>query len=450
MSTNRAATGLLLVIAIGLSIGCGGGKYSGSTQTPRAAVVELEGAESPFRLEPQNSDRIGGLVSPGDLDGDGLADVVVALRRKVPGGAFRPAEKTWIVAYSSNDRKQLWSLQGKQDTDPAVAYFLGPIAPIPDVDGDAVPDLYCREARTEGTALLISGSSGSVIGRFAVEPRKPEYEVPKRCDDRDGDGVPDLLFGKNRSSRIIVCSGKDLSVLEQQEDVWPQAQGRFEWCLAVYHDDNGDGMPDILLRRLSADSFEYAVIDGKTWNVLRTFESPRLSISGETFFVRTDDLDRDGAGDFVFACVAGGGSDGNASLLRAVSGNDGRVIWDVAGGAFGSGEKAIAVDLKSGGRTPTAPDVRFGSTVVSLPDRNGDGVADLAAYTKAGGPDADPAVLIISGATGDLLATLATEDLDGRPTLNMARLSAENASSAALAVCVELSDTFGIAFATLE
>lgn len=419
----RPALGALLLACLAC-VGCGSGysEIDSSTASGSSRIISLGGAQYLLRTSASAMyyDRCEGLQPLGDINEDGYPDVVVALNRK---GASAPVEHTWIEAYSGRDGDLLWSLQGKYDRDPQRSYRLGSVAVLKDLDGDGVRDVYCLEAHNKRSAFLISGRTGGVLGRYPIQ-RKPYFGLPIRCQDFNGDGVPDLLFSSDASPlTITILSGKDLVELAQLDNLWPQAGNvRIEWVLSIYHDENGDEIRECLVRRMlprkadnSPATYEYVVLDGESFAVLRTFESPRPRVTAKTFFAVADDLNGDGVGDFVFSSGAGGGLEGRQSLLRAVSGMDGAVIWDVGGNQVGVGAEVWSVDVKTGERKSLGRDVGFGNPIVVVPDLDGDRVDDIAALAdSASARGTRPGVLMISGETGTIISTRALEGQQGR------------------------------------
>ncbi len=248
------------------------------------------------------------------------------------------------------------------------------------------------------------------------------FAHPFRCQDHNGDGVPDFVFPARRRSAkderslgVEVFSGKDLSLLLRRDDIWPEATGLFSgWVLPVFHDVNGDGTADCLFRRpLSKDSreprylFEMAVLSGTDFSILKRFQTDWPRVHADTSYAKSADLNGDGVGDFLMASAAGAGEDGQTSLLRAVSAANGAVLWQVSGDRLPGGSRRFAVDAKTRKRTELSSDVEFGSAVSSTPDLNGDGIGDVVtpALAVVEGKSRQ-SVLVFSGRDGKLLATL--------------------------------------------
>ncbi len=391
-------------------MGCSGGGSGDSDLVERdgaSRVITLDGAKGLLTVSAatMTASRATGLRPLGDIDGDGFPDLAVALNRK---GSPRPAEHTWLEAYSGSSGKLLWSLQGKHNRDPKINYRWGPFAVIADITRDGIPDIYCQEGYSKRSAFLISGRTGDILGRHAVE-RRAEFGLPIRCMDFDADGTLDLLFSRPaKSLAITVLSGKNLSKIKTFTVSWPENGREICWVLPTYHDDNSDGIADCLVQRLAQSAIEYAILDGNGFAVLRTFKSPRPRVGARTFHVTTNDLNGDQVGDFVMSSRAGGGPEGRKTLLRAVSGKDGSVIWDVSGDQIRGGARVWSVDVRTGKKTAEGQDIGFGNAVTTAPDFDGDGVDDLAVLTNAGSPErARSAVLIMSGKTGEVLSVFA-------------------------------------------
>ena len=412
----------MLLFALVLSwMGCGG-RTSGDATERMIPLGEIHSLAS-MRAYFDEDSRKSGLHALGDINGDGVTDLVVsASGQRGSEGRRGGVLRGWIAAFSGADGSLLWEIVGKSGQEAQAegdesGYHLTAGAIVGgDFNGDGLPDLFVLDGYAQRRAWLISGRDGSRIGEFDYEQLfgtdRPVRYIPSRplrMLDVDGDGVPDLVFPEAPGLGLRILSGRDFSLIAEHRDLWGDGEGplRPHWTLPEYADDNGDGVVDFLARRLVSGShdFEMAVISGRDFSVLRTFRTEGPRVIGQFHFAAAGDLNGDGVADYVTASSTGAGPEGRSSYLRAVSGADGAVLWTVVGSGLPGGPTRFEVDARSGEKRDLPADVGFDSAVVKIPDVDGDGVADVA--TVASGSDSRRAVLLFSGATGDWLGELA-------------------------------------------
>ena len=194
------------------------------------------------------------ICSTGDLDGDGVADFVLASRDT------RGPETVW--AFSGRDGKAIWGVQ----TDVVGDGFGSAMACVPDVDDDGAaevliaspgesltgesPDQEWRRVRT-GRVRLFSGRSGSVLLELSADELFGAFGASVgTCGDLDGDRMPELLVGcpGARPGRVRAYSAK--SGLEIREWVAPAHAGgteAFGDAVCEITDFDADGVPDVLV-----------------------------------------------------------------------------------------------------------------------------------------------------------------------------------------------------------
>lgn len=419
--------------ATGLS-GCGG--CSSRNADPGSAIVEaertieLKGVGYLHSAPNEILDgATGGLYAPGDLNGDGEVDFVVAASRQGGGSAV---DHGWIEAYSGRDGALLWQVGGKGDKQAQAegdeqGYRLADVYVVEDLDQDRIPDLYCREAGSRASVFLLSGRDGRRLKRFEID-RPSARQRPLFCRDMNGDGIKDLAFiaRKDETVGVKVISTTDFSTVDERFDLWPQTDAdsteyggdRPTWLVPEFADVNGDGIPDCLLRRGLKQSntdpvytFAFAILSGKDFSVIRTFETDRPRVGGDSHYAAAGDLDRDGSVDILMTSSTGGGPDNRASLLRAISGADGAILWQVLGTALKGGQEGFAIEVETGKKSALQPDVEFEAPVAPTPDLDGDGVSDVATLAAAPGRQGSRnAVLLFSGADGGPLGSLQLSD----------------------------------------
>jgi hypothetical protein len=175
---------------------------------PIRVVSLVTGADLLVLPNPSGEDLFGTQVGTlGDVDGDGLAEVLV-------GGPERSAFGTTVgrvTVFRGSDGAALWTVHGNAVGD----LFATSVASIDDLDGDGVRDVAvsapghhsgCTGAVTvlsgaNGTKLLVltSADLGVCIRRGIASP-----------GDVNGDGIPELAIGHDQG--VLVLSLADLAL----------------------------------------------------------------------------------------------------------------------------------------------------------------------------------------------------------------------------------------------
>ena len=365
----------------------------------------------------------------GDLDGDGVSDVVVSGPDEVAtladgstvddGGqvhAFSGATGAFLRTY----------VAGAPETD---AYFGDAMLAAGDVDGDGVADFFAAASREvvgglgdAGRVYLLSGADGTVIEAFASPSPGARAEFGfdlARLADLTGDGVGEIgVSERGRTVDGLVGAGV-LHILDgaTRAPVFavtapvPQEVGLFGYTSADAGDVTGDGVPDVVTGEPGRDVGALRqvgrmyLVSGATGAVVREYRSPNeVQVGGFGRWVA-------GLGDVT--------GDGVPDLATGANGEQpnglqygGRAY--VVSGADGSFPlKLVSPDVQAIGF--------FGELVEAVPDLDGDGRTDLAVSARAEDDDAiGPNVYVgrvylFSSATGALLATLKppTPDPDG-------------------------------------
>jgi len=263
------------------------------------------------------TDRFGHMSSGGDVDGDGLADLLVGAPDDGEGAA-------WLF---------LGPVTGVLDTADARASVRG------DADGD------------RAAAAVASGL------------------------DFDGDGFGDLAVGAESRSHAEALDGTAYVVrgpisgdLNLETDSWLALRGAAAstyagWNLASAGDVNSDGYDDLVVcSPRSGAGGEAWVIMGPTTGGERSLTGADATLAGST---------GDGAG---WACASGGdmNQDGASDLL--VGAPEGALAWFVYGPVTGR------IDLLSEGdlRVIGVEDSFLGASLAGLGDVTGNGLDDFA------------------------------------------------------------------------
>ncbi len=354
-----------------------------------AGTVELcSGADgSRIRLHYGSADHdwLGSAIAaPGDLDGDGVADVVAS----AANAAGHAGE---VLAWSGASGALLWSVSGAAPLD----RFGDALCAVDDLDGDGVRELLASATGADsfglqntGLVQLLSGASGVELLRFEGDGDgdKLGFAVAA-AGDLNGDGFEDLALGAPFADRglpntglVRLHSGADGSLLRSIDG--PSEEARFGHSLSAPGDVDGDGLPELLCGAPNS-----GLEPGVAWLLPGSGGAPLLSFRegiANGFGQRVasaGDQDGDGVAELLVGVpyhdeVAAV----HASAGRAVlySGADGRLLWDFVGGGAGDtlGDALAAGDLTGDGK----PELLLGSPFADGAGGSHSGSAAVWAY----------------------------------------------------------------------
>ncbi len=201
------------------------------------------------------SDNLGRAVAgAGDVDGDGLADLIVAAPFADPGG-LKDAGSAFVLSGAGGSLIFQFDGQGAHDE------FGFSVAPAGDVDGDGVPDLAAgapladSNGKTDsGAAFVFSGATGAQVLRFnGLHGGDALGRSVAGTGDADGDGVPDLAAGapfaapggrSNAGSAFLVSGATGGMVLQIDGQAASDFLGT---AVSGAGDADGDGLGDLVL-----------------------------------------------------------------------------------------------------------------------------------------------------------------------------------------------------------
>src|SRR6185295_15940888 len=208
-------------------------------------VYQAEPSDPAVSEQPE----VGGAVAgPGDVDGDGLADVAVgAPGYRVPG-ATPLVQAGRVYLYSSKTGKLLWTSTGSAAGD----RFGQSLAAFGDLNGDGAGDLAAAAPYAnggKGLVRILSGRTGQVLATLQGSSTDEHFGwalAATRGVDRGSD-PSDLIVGVPGASgggRVELYSGYDGSFLA---DYGPQLAGTDFGVAVAGGDVDGDGEGDVLV-----------------------------------------------------------------------------------------------------------------------------------------------------------------------------------------------------------
>lgn len=123
----------------------------------------------------------------GDVDGDGINDIVTSAPTHGDGGSHSGR----IYVYSVGSNRLLWTADG------AAGDELGTgVEAAGDTNGDGIPDVVASGPSGRGIARIYSGRDGRVLHEFhAVTPDEMFGNHISGAGDVDGDGDADVIVG---------------------------------------------------------------------------------------------------------------------------------------------------------------------------------------------------------------------------------------------------------------
>lgn len=238
------------------------------------------------------------VISPGDLDGDGVPDLVVGSPVErgdddMMLGAVR------VFSGGQLDGEPLYRLTGQNAGD----CFGHRILPAGDLDSDGAADFWVMDGHqthpAHGRITAVSGARGEILRVY--EGTALDFIARRNfatVQDRDGDGIRDLLIaclkeglptdlqvvGELRPGvthagmgELVLISAQTGKVLQRIDGTQMSPGDRFPFKIVEVDDYDGDGMAEVLVSTKHASSGGHGqngatqLYSGASWEVLHTW-----------------------------------------------------------------------------------------------------------------------------------------------------------------------------------
>ena len=287
----------------------------------------------------------------GDLDGDGVSDLIIGIPGASPNGLNQAGS---VIVRSGLTGALLMQVDGLAAND-----ALGrSVAAIGDTNGDGLNDFVVGAPNADpgglkdaGSAYLISGANGTILKQFDGNAAGDNMGgAVNRAGDLNADGAVDILAGSakadpggiSQAGSAWVYSGASGAVLFRFDGA---SVGDFLGkSVSPAGDVNGDGIPDILVGASGMSSPSGGVGTGSAFVFSGANGAILWRFDGQTPYdefghdvTHTGDVNRDGVPDFLVSAPnqdIGGNSDAGAVFL--FSGADGSTLHVFIGPDAGS------------------------------------------------------------------------------------------------------------------
>jgi hypothetical protein len=229
-------------------------------------------------------------VAAGDVDGDGVADIITGAG---PGGGPH------VKVFDGNTGSEVRSIFAFD------AGFQGGVnIAAGDVTGDGVEDIVAGSGAAASHVKVFDGRTGSELRSFFASDAGFQGGVTVAAGDVDGDGHADIITGAGPGGgpRIKVFDGRTGSELRSFFSFDAAFQGGVNVAAG---DVNGDGLADIITGAGLGGGPHVKVFDGRTGNELASFFAFEGGFSGGVR-VAVGDVDGDGFADIVTGAGPGG------------------------------------------------------------------------------------------------------------------------------------------------
>lgn len=256
-----------------------------------------------------------------DLDGDGLADVIVAAPHAVADNG------SGVVEAYRFDGTRMW--RASRELSEAFGWH---VTRAGDQDADGIQDVWVGSpSSTTGTVSLISGRDGRVVRTISSETAGDGFGwYVIGTGDLDGDGLGDVAIGApatkiDGATRGVVVLASSVTGQAIREIHGELPAHLFGEMLTDLDDIDGDGIPDLAVGAPESRSEnngygldEVSIISGATGERLHRL----IGNDGELYgrmLATLDDVDGDGLRDIAIGAPLFDGRNGRVEVRSARS-----------------------------------------------------------------------------------------------------------------------------------
>ncbi len=282
---------------------------TGEGSVPNVKIFDgAIGAETASFLPYGASVTTGVRVAAGDVNGDGVADVITGL-----GAGVAPQVK----AFSGVDQSELKSYLAQAANFTGGVYVAGG-----HVNGDALDDVVTGSGTPSGGQVkTFSGLDDSLLQSFFATA-EPNVEVRVAAGDVNGDGVADIITGLGPSASsgplVRIFDGKNLSLLS---NFFAYSASFTGGVYVAAGDVDGDGLADVITGAGEGGSTLVKVFSGAGGGPFANFVAfGGLSVEAR---VGAGDVNDDGRDDIIV-----GTGPGVASQVKVFDGTNLDLVRD--------------------------------------------------------------------------------------------------------------------------
>jgi hypothetical protein len=338
------------------------------------------------------------VAGAGDVNGDGVADVIVGAGGESPGNSPSQAGRAYV--FSGQNGNLLFELVSPNEQ--LRGLFGGNVAGAGDVNRDGFADLIVGADLENplGRAYVFSGQNGSLL--FELELPNQQGSGRFGCDvasagDVNQDGFADLIVGAElvggnpSGGRAFVFNGQDGRLIIELVSPNAELGGSFGFSVGSAADLNQDGFTDVIVgaRREAGNAGRAYVFSVQGGSLLLELTDPNAEPYGWLGYdiASAGDIDQDGVPDVLAGAPHQGPGTEQIGRAYVFSGQSGSVLFEFV--------------------SPYEPEGRFGWSVASAGDVNQDAFPDVLVgadnETPPNGPLEAGRAYIFSGQDGSLL-----------------------------------------------